>query len=72
MQYLVSFSNQHIKNNSFFSCDLHSFAQTELIESFNFLVTFFLSNSAYTKGDPKILLYPTDSDGNLCGYGDYK
>lgn len=25
----------------------------------------------YINGDPTILLYPTDSDGNLCGYGKY-
>ena len=28
--------------------------------------------SAYTKGDPILLLYPTDSNGNLCGHGDRK
>ncbi|XP_070177370.1 choline transporter-like protein 2 isoform X2 [Littorina saxatilis] len=27
---------------------------------------------AYVWGDPKLLLYPTDSDGNLCGFGDFK
>ena len=27
---------------------------------------------AYTVGDPKLLLYPTDSDGNLCGQGDFE
>ncbi|KAL8625996.1 hypothetical protein ACOMHN_012588 [Nucella lapillus] len=26
----------------------------------------------YVWGDPKLLLYPMDSEGNLCGYGDYK
>ncbi|KAK2157275.1 hypothetical protein LSH36_194g05083 [Paralvinella palmiformis] len=26
---------------------------------------------AFTKGDPRLLLYPTDSNGNLCGYGAY-
>ncbi|XP_067661086.1 choline transporter-like protein 2 [Haliotis asinina] len=25
----------------------------------------------YVRGDPIKLIYPTDSDGNLCGYGDY-
>ena len=27
--------------------------------------------SAYVRGDPVRLLYPTDSDGNVCGVGDY-
>lgn len=27
---------------------------------------------AYVWGDPKTLLYPMDSDGNLCGYGNLK
>ncbi|XP_067951394.1 choline transporter-like protein 2 isoform X2 [Watersipora subatra] len=26
---------------------------------------------AYQNGDPKLLLYPSDSNGSLCGYGDY-
>ena len=32
-----------------------------MINSFHF--------AGYTRGDPVRLLYPTDSDGNLCGYG---
>ena len=26
--------------------------------------------TAFIHGDPKVLLYPTDSDGNLCGSGE--
>ncbi|GFS69730.1 choline transporter-like protein 4 [Nephila pilipes] len=27
---------------------------------------------AYREGDPRILVYPTDSEGNVCGYGEFQ
>lgn len=35
----------------------------------NVVLTFL---SAFAMGDPRILLYPSDSEGNICGYGDYE
>ncbi|ELU15407.1 hypothetical protein CAPTEDRAFT_224558 [Capitella teleta] len=38
-----------------------------------FIVAFIIVGIwAFAMGDPRVLLYPSDSEGNICGYGDFE
>ena len=68
MIYLIPTSNSHSLS---FTAFYVMYPRVSDQFSYVYYIIWFVCSPGYAYGDPKKLLYPTDSSGNMCGTGDF-